>query len=281
MNFSAQQRPPGGGSLEFRPGTLRDANRERHRRRAGPPSSPLRHPLGRARQLPRRARRWVVDSRAAPEVGNRDRRRRSAHRGDRRYRPARLPRRLDGDDGRDARCPFQALGLAGRRGPRGPELVDNPVGRAAAGLGRRTRRPRAPAVRRLARPARPTPLCPSPGRAQVALALHRFRAAAPPRGRRPWAAVPWQPHRPPPSPSAARRHAGRGEPVAGGPRRVALAELQGGGGRVEDDPSRRAWPPPPRAPIMSFHGTVVSPSRAGRGWGRRAPARRMSFAGRR
>ena len=38
---------------------------------------------------------------------------------------------LDGDDGRDARCPFQALGLAGRRGPRGPELVDNPVGRAA------------------------------------------------------------------------------------------------------------------------------------------------------
>ena len=181
MNFSAQQRPPGGGSLEFRPGTLRDANRERHRRRAGPPSSPLRHPLGRARQLPRRARRWVVDSRAAPEVGNRDRRRRSAHRGDRRYRPARLPRRLDGDDGRDARCPFQALGLAGRRGPRGPELVDNPVGRAAAGLGRRTRRPRAPAVRRLARPARPTPLCPSPGRSPRSPS--RCTGSAPPRRR--------------------------------------------------------------------------------------------------
>ena len=44
----------------------------------------------------------VVDSRTAPEVGNRDHRRRSAPRRDRRYRPARLPRRRDGTT-RDAR----------------------------------------------------------------------------------------------------------------------------------------------------------------------------------
>ena len=44
----------------------------------------------------------MVDSRTAPEVGNRDHRRRSAPRRDRRYRPARLPRRLDGTP-RDAR----------------------------------------------------------------------------------------------------------------------------------------------------------------------------------
>ena len=44
----------------------------------------------------------MVDSRTAPEVGNRDHRRRSAPRRDRRYRPARLPRRLDGTT-RDAR----------------------------------------------------------------------------------------------------------------------------------------------------------------------------------
>ena len=60
----------------------------------------------RAWSSPRRGRRSpamaMADSRTAPEVGNRDHRRRSAPRRDRRYRPARLPRRRDGTT-RDAR----------------------------------------------------------------------------------------------------------------------------------------------------------------------------------
>ena len=154
----------------------------------------------------------VVDSRAAPEVGNRDHRRRSAPRRDRRYRPARLPRRLDGTtrDARSSDC--RSSRLARGRSSSTTQSAARPrawaVGLAGAG-GRRlgsTSRPR----------ARPAPALPQPWPlAQVALARHRFRAAA---RRRPArspdspssracsapsapaavAGVPWQTHRPPP-----------------------------------------------------------------------------------
>ena len=63
----------------------------------------------------------------------------------------------------------EALGLQVVAARAGPELVNNPVGRAAAGglAG--------DGGRRLARPAAPRPLCPSPGRSPRS---HRFRAAA-------------------------------------------------------------------------------------------------------
>ena len=70
----------------------------------------------------------------------------------------------------------------GRRGARGPELVDNRVGRAAAGLVRRTRRRRAPRFNAwLDQPphaTRPPPVTPLADRRRAALARSTSCSAA-------------------------------------------------------------------------------------------------------
>ena len=125
---------------------------------------------------------WTTSRRAGwwthglpPEVGNRDHRRRSAPRRDRRYRPARLSAPAGRDDARR-----EVLGLQVVAARAGPELVNNPVGRAATGLGRRTRRRRGP-TSGLDQPP------PRPARARSAPALAarpgRPRAASVPRRR--------------------------------------------------------------------------------------------------
>ena len=95
------------------------------------------------------AARPMVDSWAAPEVGNRDHRHRSAPRRDRRYRPARLPRRLDGTtrDARPSDC--RSSRLAGGRSSSTTQSVAQ-----LRGLGHRTRRRRG---RRRGSTSRPTP----------------------------------------------------------------------------------------------------------------------------
>ena len=165
-------------------------------------------------------------------------------------------------------------------------------------------------VRRLARPAAPRPPPPA-----LAARPGRPRAAPVPRRRlRPVAAVAWRTHRPPPSPAqlCVRLDAGcrvpagsrtgwrprarpppygpRREPGAGGPRRVALAELQGGGGDgLEGDRlglnadrgwrGRRPGPPPrkvaprSRSPGGEGHAATTPAPPAVLRWQTRRPPR--------
>ena len=116
---------------------------------------------------PRQTTADVADSRAAPEVGNRDRRR-SAHPRDRAVPAGTTSAPAGRDDGRDARCPSRTLGLQG---------VVARAGRSSSTTGSAAR-PRAwsvglagdgrPRVQRLARPAAPRHSAPAvaarPGR---------------------------------------------------------------------------------------------------------------------
>ena len=188
----------------------------------------------------------MVDSRTAPAVGTSDRRH-----------AAQRHAAIDGagwrHDGRD-RLSVPRPRPAGHRSSRG------------AGAPSRTRsvaRPRAwPSdtltggrVRRLARPAAPTTAAASPGRSPRPPSSGTGSAPPPPaRGRRRmadapstpsrcgkrgqqvrgggWSAVPAVPGPARGTSSAAAASASRGEPGAGRPRRVALAELPGAGGHT-------------------------------------------------